>query len=103
MEKMFVFIIIKINVPVIFHDNGYELRDYLTEKYDIADHLYDVSYDRLIIAIPDHGKGLGVSMNEFREAVKEFVLAKIYTVSVHVDFENQQITNIKLEGDTHYE
>ena len=103
MEKIFCFIIVKINAPVIFHDNGYELRDYLTEKYDIADHLYDVSYDRLIIAIPDHGKGLGVSMNEFREAVKEFVLAKIYTVSVHVDFENQQITNITLEGDTHYE
>ena len=103
MEKMFVFIIIKINVPVIIHDNGYELRDYLEEKYSIADHLYDASYNQLIIAIPDHGKGLGVSMNELREAVKSFVLAKIYTVSVHVDFENQQITNIKLEGDTHYE
>ena len=103
MEKMFVFIIIKINVPVIIHDNGYELRDYLTEKYDLAEHLYDVSYNQLIIAIPDYGKGLGVSMNELREAVKSFVLAKIFTVSVHVDFENQQITNIKLEGDTHYD
>ena len=103
MEKIFCFIIVKINAPVIFHDNGYELRDYLTEKYDLADHLYDVSYDQLIIAIPDYGKELGVSLNELRETVKEFWLAKIYTVSVHVDFENQQITNITLEGDTHYD
>ena len=81
MEKIFCFIIVKINAPVIFHDNGYELRDYLEEKYSIADHLYDVSYDQLIIAIPDYGKGLGVSMNELREAVKSFVLAKIFHLS----------------------
>lgn len=87
------FIVIQIQIDdPMFDFNGYCLREFLDEKFDIDD-FHHVSEDQVIIPIPVKF-GKGGAIHDLREAVDSVTDATIYRVAVNVDFANQKITTI---------